>query len=58
MIQQLTLVGRNGSNGAIYAIWYDITVNAFRVAAVISGPEPTNGQTIRIQYIGEPRTQS
>lgn len=49
---QLTLAARNTNTGAIYIIWYDWTSSAFRIASIISGNVPTEGQAIDISYLG------
>ena len=47
---QITTVGRNISNGAVYAVWYDSSVRGFRVGGTISGDAPQNGESIYVQY--------
>lgn len=49
--EQITLAGRNIRNGAIYALWYDTTVKAFRVGGTIAGDAPQNGDSLYVQYI-------
>lgn len=48
---QLTLVARNRETGALYTIWYDYSVSAFRIGSTISGNAPSAGQSIDISYI-------
>lgn len=49
---QITVITRNRNTGAIYALWYDSSVTGFRVGAVISGSNPSQGNTVDIQYLG------
>ena len=49
---QLALAGRNNATGAFYIIWYDNSVSAFRIGAIISGNAPTEGQRIYVSYLG------
>jgi len=49
---QITVITRNRNTGAIYALWYDNSVTGFRVGAVISGSNPSQGNTVDIQYLG------
>lgn len=49
---QITVITRNRNTGAIYALWYDNSVTGFRVGAVISGSNPSQGNTVDIQYQG------
>ena len=50
---QLTLLARNRNTGAIYALWYNNSVEAFLIAATISGSAPSNGNKIELQYFAE-----
>ena len=47
---QITTVGRNINNGAVYALWYDSSVRGFRVGGTISGDAPQNGESVYVQY--------
>lgn len=47
---QITMVGRNISNGAIYALWYDSSVRGIRFGGTISGDAPQNGESVYVQY--------
>lgn len=47
---QICCIGRNVSTGAIYSLWYDVSVHAFRIATTLSGSAPSNGQGIVVTY--------
>lgn len=51
---QLTLVARNISTGALYVVWYDASVTAFKVGSVISGSSPSaSSHRIWVQYFAK-----
>ena len=47
---QTTLTARNINTGALYVLWYDGTVQGFRIGKVIEGTNPTVGQQVAISY--------
>lgn len=47
---QVVLNGRNNRTGAIYALWYDASVKAFRIASTISGAAPNNGDYCYLMF--------
>ena len=49
--QQITVLGRNLSNGAVYAMWYDYSVDAFRLSATLVGNAPSTNNTVDVQYL-------
>ena len=48
---QQCLIGRNSSNGSIYALWYVSTDENFALGAVISGSAPTSNQACYVNYV-------
>lgn len=50
---QITVIARNIMNGSIYALWYNGYINAFVIGYVINGTQPSNGDSVIVQYIGE-----
>lgn len=49
--QQITVLGRNLYNGAVYAVWYDSSVDGFRMSATLVGNAPSTNNTIDVQYM-------
>ena len=49
--QQITVLGRNLSNGAVYAVWYDSSTDGFRMSATLVGNAPSTNNTIDVQYL-------
>lgn len=47
---QTSVLGRNLQNGAVYAVWYDDSVDAFRLSATLVGNAPSSNNTITVQY--------
>lgn len=47
---QLTLLGRNVNNGAIYAVWYRANNKCFYIGQTIKTPSPDNGDEIFLSY--------
>lgn len=47
---QVALIGRNTSNGALYVVYYNTNNQAFYIASTLSGNAPTEGQRIHLQY--------
>lgn len=48
---QITITCRNTNTGALYVLWYDSSVTAFKVAKILDGAAPVQGNTVAISYI-------
>ena len=48
--RQITVLGRNMNNGAVYALWYDYDVDGFRISATLVGNAPSLNNTCDVQY--------
>lgn len=47
---QLTLVGRNTTTGAIHLVWYNSGQQKFMLSTTLVGNAPSNGNIINIEY--------
>lgn len=48
--KQIALIVRNAQTGAIYVVWYNTGLVAFRIGATITGSAPSEGNNIVVQY--------
>ena len=47
---QVCVVGRNRSSGAIYALWFNSSADAWLIGGTINGAAPSNNDEVLIQY--------
>lgn len=48
---QITILGRNFSTGAIYAMWYDSSKSGFILVHVLVGNNPSDRDAVTLQYL-------